>query len=288
MATAGSILANVRKIAGDTNVDFLTDVVGLEWMDEAQQRFCNNVLPLDEIKDYTIEAKKPRFDLPTDCNVVRSVIWYKNRTEKLDYETPQRFEEEFEGQPNAQGNPEIYTLIRRQLVIGPSVPTSTSATALVSGTLGTTATALALTAASGTFRSKGFLQIASGSGVEIIEYTTVSGASITGATRGLHGTQAIAFSSNATVTEIDMQMRYQKIPAALTATTSSPEIPVPWQRYLEKYLLYLTYLSQGHKEKAAMAYEEFEKYETETKTLVARRAIESVRIRDRRHSAWGW
>lgn len=288
MTQPGSILANVRKIAGDVNLDFLTDAVGLEWLDEAQQRFADEVLPLDEIKNYAITAKIQRYDLPTDYIIAKGAMWLKNRTQKLEFHTPTRFEEDIEGWPNGIGNPEVYTIIRKQLVIGPSVPTANSATALVSGALGSTATTCGFTAASGTFRTKGWLQIASGTSTEILEYTGVATTTVTGAVRGVHGTSGTAFSSTATVTEIDLQLRYQKIPAVLTATTSTIETPVVWQKYLEKYLLYLTYMAQGAKEKAAMAFEQFQMYEANAREKAGRRAFENVRIKDRRHSMWGW
>ena len=52
--------------------------------------------------------------------------------------------------------------------------------------------------------------------------------------------------------------------------------------------MYLSWLARGDKQKAGMAYEEFQKYEGEAREKVARRTFENVRIKDRRHSGWGW
>lgn len=284
MATAGSILANVRVQVGDTNADFLTDAIGLEWLTQAESRFCDKIMALDEIKDYTITSKVQRYDLPTNYVMPQSVMWYKNATGKLEYVDPSVWDSLLEGMPNSTGTPRYFTVIRQQLNVGPASPSTTSATALASGAVSTTTTTLGLDAASGTFRSRGFVQI----GSEIVEYTGVSTTELTGCIRGVHGTDAASYASGATVTEIDMQLRYRKAPPALTATTASPEIPSAWHKYLEKYVMYLFYMARGDQGKAEVAYNEFELLEQDVQSKVGRRALALHRIRDRRHSSRWW
>jgi hypothetical protein len=281
MATVGSILANVRRMYGDPDADFLSDTIGMEWLDKAQQRFCDEVMPLDEIKDYTVVQKQPRFDLPSDCIVPTSVMWYKNKTWKISFKFYTEMDRMISASPNSIGSPQHYTVFRRQLVVGPQTPNSDSATTTGSGEFGSTATAIGFTAASGVFRSKGFLKNSTTG--EVIEYTTLATTQISGATRGVHGTSAATCASGQQWTEIDMQMSYRKMPAVLTATTSSPEIPAIWHRYLEAYVLYQAWLARGDSAKAGTAFEEFAALERTAREKAGRRAWETVTIKDRRN-----
>jgi len=188
------------------------------------------------------------------------------------------------GAPNSLGNPRYYTVFKRQINFGPEVPNQTSATALASGTALITATTIGLTAASGTFRSKGFLKnITTG---EVIEYTAVATTTVTGCTRGVHSTTAASVASNDQWQEVDAQMRYRKIPAALTATTQSMEIAPVYHHYIKKYVLYLAWRNRGDMKKAEVAYNEFEEDEKRAKRSIQRRAMEAFRIKDRRGRVW--
>ncbi len=191
MPQAGSLLTNIRKLFSDPDRDWLDDATGLDWLDQAQRRFCHKVLPLDEFKDYTITAKVPRFDLPTNAIIPIYLMWYKSRVAKLDYTPPDMWARVEENWPNATGTPDRYTVLRRQLVVGPQVPQTASANTTASGTMTSAVTTLNLVAASGTFRSKGYVKIES----EIIEYTGVATTTLTGATRGVHGTTAASHAS---------------------------------------------------------------------------------------------
>ncbi len=289
MATAGSLLADVRVQVGDPNGDFLTDTIGFEWLDTAQQRFCHEVLALDEIKDYPLVARQKRYDLPTDCYLPMTVLWYKNSNRKLSWADPAEFEEFEMYHPSSTGYPRGYTVIRRQLVMGPAAPVSNSATALASGTALITATTIGLTAASGTFRTKGFMLNATTG--EVVEYTNVATTTITGCTRGVHNTTAASVASNDQWKEIDVQMRYRRSPTVITASTQSPDIPNAFHRYLEHFVMFMVWRARGDKAKADAAYTQFEAEEKRAKDTIGRRAFEPRAIKDRRHSSrgeWGW
>lgn len=285
MATAGSLIQNVRELYGDPDRDRISDSIGLDWLNRAQNRFCNMVEPLDEIKDFTLTQYQPRHDLPTNCIIPLAVLWWKSSTRRLEYKTPDQWQDMTESWPNATGTPDAYTVIRRQLTVGPQRPSSNSATSTASGAIGTTVTTIGLTAASGTFRSKGWVLI----GSEVVEFTGVSGTTLTGCVRGVHGTSAASYASNATVTEIDLQMLYRRSPTVLSATTSSPDIPEMFQDYLEKYMLYLAWLQRGDSTKAEVVYNEFELLEKQTIKTVGRRARDGMlQIKDwmNRRSNW--
>jgi len=285
MPTAGSIIQSVREIYGDPDRTRITDAIGLDWLNRAQNRFCNFVEPIDEIKDYTLTAKQPRFNLPTYCLIPLGAMWYKSRVTRLEYKPPDRWLDIIEAWPDASGTPDGYTVIRRQLEVGPQKPSVNSATALASGTISSTATTLGLTAASGTFRSKGWVIVDS----EVIEYTGVSQTTLTGCVRGVHGTNNTTHSSNATVTEIDLQLLFRRSPSAITATTTSPEIPEMFHEYLEKYMLYMAWLARGDKTKAEIAYNEFEMLEKQSMKTVGRRSRDGIlQIKDWMNKRGNW
>lgn len=284
MAQVGSILADIRRAFGDPDGDMISDTVGMEWMDIAQQRFADEVEALDEIFDVCITQKVVRYDLPSNFIEAGDLMWFKNVTRKLKFEQYQQFDVLVTSAPNSLGNPRYYTVFKRQLTFGPEVPSQTSATALASGTALVTATTIGLTAASGTFRTKGFLKnVTSG---EVIEYTAVASTTVTGCTRGVHSTTAASVASGDQWQEVDAQLRYRKIPAALTATIQSMEIAPVYHHYIKQYVLYMAWRNRGDQSKAEIAYNEFEESEKRAKRSITRRAIESFNIKDRRGGIW--
>lgn len=284
MPQAGSILSNVRKLFGDPDLDFITDAVGLDWLDQAQRRFCQEVMALDEYKDYTVTAKADKFDLPTNAIIPIWLMWYQSRVAKLDYATPDQWARIIENQPTSTGIPEWYTVIRKQVQVGPQVPSTASKTSTASGTITASGTTISVVTATGQFRTKGFVKINS----EVLEYTALGAAQLTGATRGVHGTTATSHASGDTVTQVDLMMLYRKTPAAL-ATSALPDVPEMFHDYLEKYVLYLAWLARGDQSKAGAAYGEFEKLEQSAVKTVARRALDgTLKVQDKRARRRWW
>lgn len=284
MATAGSIISNIQLQVGDPSGDFLTNAVGLDWLSQAEQRLADKVLTLDEIKDYVIVGNQIRYDLPTNCIIPRAVTYFQSVTRVLEGCEPNFWDSLLESQTTGQGTPDFWTVIRKQLLIGPDAPLSNSATSTASGISTIAATTLDLTAASGTFRSRGFVK----AGNEIIEYTAISTTTLTGCTRGVHNTTAAAITTGTQITEIDMQMRYSKMPNELTATTQVPETPAIYQKYLEKYVMYLYFLARGDSSKAEVVYNEFEVMEKDAQASVGRRMLARHQIRDKRSYMRRW
>lgn len=283
MATAGTLIANVRLQFGDPNREFITDTIGLEWLDIAQQRFCHNVLSLDEIKDFPVTARQRRYDLPTNCIQVFGALWWKNSSRKLQWADPSEFEQYEAYKPLTTGYPYCYTEIRRQVALGPAAPVSNSATALASGDFSSTATIVGFTAASGTFRTRGWLENQTTS--EVLEYTNVATTTVTGCTRGVHGTSGASAASGQQWKEIDLQVRYRKLPALLTATTQTPDIPTAYHRYLEQFALYLAWKTAGDKTKADGAYSQYAQEEEAARKTISRRAFEprAVKLRKKNY-----
>jgi hypothetical protein len=173
--------------------------------------------------------------------------------------------------------------------MGPAAPLSNSATALASGAATIAATTIGLTAASGTFRTRGWL--ANQTTGEVVEYTNIATTTVTGCTRGVHNTTATAVGSNDQWKEVDVQLRYRKSPAIITASTQSPDIPNAFHHYLEQFVTFMAWKARGDKAKAEAAYNQFEQDEKRARDTIGRRAFEPRGIKDRRHGyrgEWNW
>ena len=280
--TAGSLLADVRVRFGDPDRDFISDAIGLEWLSAAQDRAAHEVLVLDEIADYSLTEGVKRMDLPTNCIIPFTAQWWKDGGRVLDYIDPSEWDTYEVRRILTSGYPRGFSIIRQQLVVGPASPASDSATALASGAITAAATTIGLTAASGTFRGKGWYKNQTSG--EVFECTGgVATTTLTGCIRGVHGTSAASMASGEQSKEIDIQMRYRRTPAQSTATTANPEIPTAFQRYLEHYVLFLAWMARGDKAKADAAYTLFEQEEKRMKDTVGRRVYAARGIKDRRH-----
>jgi hypothetical protein len=286
MVTAATLIADVRRLYGDPDGEFITDAVGMEWANLGQERFCNFVMPLDEVQDITLTARQKRYDLNSDCQVPTRVIWYKDLQEILTAESPAEFERIQSGWPNGVGRPTYYTVFRRQIVVGPQSPAANSATSVASGAQTGTSTTIGVATSSGVFRTSGWAKVASTG--EVFEYTGIGSGTLTGCTRAVHNTTATAFSSGATITQIDLQVQYRKIPSGVSTTTESPSIPAAFHRYLEMYMLYRAWLARGDSDKAQIAYNEFEALENNAKEISGRRFMEPISIKDRRTQRNWW
>lgn len=298
MPLAGSLIVNIRKIFGDTAAQFIDDISGLTWLDQAQQDFCNDVWMLEEIKDYAITQYDNHFILPSNCIIPMSAMWYQTKTIKLEPEPPNVWDQLTEAYPLSTGNPYHYTMMRRaqdtqEIRIGPAKPSRSSYSASVAGNIATTATTLALTAASGIFRSRGWVLIGgpvapypgsanSGFPIEVAEYNGVSGSSLTGVIRAQHDTYASNLVAGVLVTQVDLQVRYKKLPSIL-ATNTTPEIPEPFHRYLETYALYLAKLAHGEPKEADGYLQVYLKQKETARKMAGRRQQDGLmRIKARR------
>ena len=285
MPTAGSLIQDVRRLFGDPDGEWLSDTIGLEFMTIAQERFCHKVMPIDEVKDYVLEARIQRLDLPGNYLQVIRVSYLKDMSHILEPEAPAEFERIQASWPNGIGRPSMYTIFRRQLVMGPQAPASPSASALASGNHSSTASTIAASTASGRFRSRGWLYNASTG--EVMEYASISTSQIGMLTRGVHGTPQASVSSNARLQQVDVQMFYRAVATNVTATTQTPEIPTMFHHYLKMYMLYRAWLARGDAQKAQVAYNEFTEMEKDAQQTVSQRMLEPMTIKDRRSQTFG-
>jgi hypothetical protein len=175
--SAGSLLTDIRIQFGDPDRDFITDAIGLEWLTEGQERFCHEVMPLDEVGDFSVTSGVKRYDLPTNCIIPFTGVYWKNARRELAAVDPSEWDTYEARRILSSGTPCVFSVIRQQLVIGPAAPSGNSATALASGAITAAATTIGLTAASGTFRSRGWIKNQTTG--EVVEYTGVSTTELT-------------------------------------------------------------------------------------------------------------
>lgn len=287
MTLAGSLLVDMRKIFGDTSSLFIDDTTGLTWLDQAQQDFCNDVWMLEEIKDYYITQYDANFNLPTDCIIPMSAMWLKSATIKLNPEPPNVWDQLIEAYPNSTGNPYHYTMMRRsgdlqQIRIGPAIPNASSQFSSTTATLTSAATTLPINTATGRFRNRGWVLIGNSAPFEVAEYTGLGASSLTGAIRAVHNTTAATVATNVMIRQVDLQIRYKKMPAAL-ATNTSPEVPETFHRYLETYALYLAKLAHGEEKDAEGFLQVYLKQKETARKMAGRRQQDGLqRIQARR------
>jgi hypothetical protein len=291
MPTAGSMLVNMRKIFGDTAAQFIDDTTGLTWLDQAQQDFCNDVWMLEEIEDYHIDQYNANFDLPTDCIIPMSVMWFQSQTIKLKPAAPNVWDDLVENYPNSTGNAYYYTIMRRtgdvqQMRVGPMLPGASSNFSSTSGAISAAAATIPVYVATGRFRTRGWVLISNGilgsNLYEVAEYTGLGASTLTGVLRGVHGTVASATNGDVRVRQVDLAVRYKKMPDAL-ATNSLPQIPEPFHRYLETYALYLAKLAHGEDKDAEGMLQVYLKQKETARKMAGRRQQDGLqRINNRR------
>src|SRR5262245_13335207 len=94
MPTAGSLIQDTRRLFGDPDGGLITDTIGLEWLSIAQERFCHKVSPIDEVKDYVLNQRIQRFNVPNNFmeGHVTRVTWLKDAPQILEAQGPAEFE----------------------------------------------------------------------------------------------------------------------------------------------------------------------------------------------------
>ncbi len=216
-----------------------------------------------------------------------SVMWMQKRFTKLEPEPPNVWDQLVESYPLSTGSPYHYTVMRRsgdiqQIRIGPQLPNASSNFSSTTSTLTAGAATVPLAVATGRFRSRGWAIISNGTLDEVVEYTGLGASMLTGVIRGQHGTTGSAVGSDVRVRQVDLQVRYKKMPNALS-TAATPEIPEPFHRYLETYALYLAKLAHGEPREADGYLQVYLKQKETARKMAGRRQQDGLmRIKPRR------
>lgn len=248
MATASTLLDDVRTQFGDTDKNFISDANGLLWLNEAQQKMSKVTYELKRQKYFPVYTYQNTLSIPDDCLMIEDVASLKDLKVNLNYVPHREFNRRNLWVNNAVGNPRLWTQMDRLVYFWPRVNNS-GLTTTVNASTTDSATSITL-ASTGNLKSQGRVLIDS----EEIEYTDKGTTTINGCLRGRGGTTAASHASAASVMQLDFMLTYSRISTALTAQTSELEIREAWHDVLKNYVIYLAYLAEGDSEKAQSYY----------------------------------
>lgn len=279
MATAGTILSNVRNKFGDTARDLITDTIGLTWLDQATDELCEILMPIRRLAGNAVSADQDSFSVPTDNIVVEVAYHARGLRQPLQMKTAQEFFQLKQSVDGAVGDPRYWTEFESRIYIWPRYA-SASKTTTISGnaTLSTTGTTIVV-ATAGQLTTSGIIRIDS----EDISYSAKgSSGTLANVVRGYSGTTGAQHTSNAAITQLDFQILYRRRPASLSATTDSPDIPSFLHKKLENYVLYLAYMAEGSVEKANLHYNLWKKDVSDAEYATGKEEISHpMRIKNR-------
>lgn len=118
-------------------------------------------------------------------------------------------------------------------------PQRTSGSTTLTGNLSATALSASIAGGTGFVLPFGVAQITQGSSTEIVMYANVGATTLTGLTRGLGGSVPTAFSTGATVTELNFMIDgYRRaVPVAVGDSLKTIQVPPAWVSLLPIFLL---------------------------------------------------
>ncbi len=248
MATASTLLDDIRTQFGDTDKNFISDANGLLWLNEAQQKMSKVTYELKRQKYFPAYTYMNTLEIPDDCLMIEDVGSIRDLKNNLNYLPHREFNRRQLWVNNAVGNPRLWTQMDRLVYFWPR-SNGSGLTTTVNASATETATSITM-ASTDNLRSQGRVKIDD----EEIEYTNKGSITINGCLRGRGGTDTASHSSAASVMQLDFMLTYSRISTALTGQTSELEIREAWHDVLKNYVIYLAYLSEGDSDKAASYY----------------------------------
>ena len=261
MSTASTILGKCRERFGDSSANWITNAVGMNWIDHAQAELNNKFFPLTRLTGFVVAANQEAFTIPSD-HIMTEAVWHSRavRTVMIYKPAIEFFKLKMVAQ-SATGYPQYYTEFEGRFYVWPMYGTA-DATVAASGAINATSTTVSLATVTG-LQIQGLVSVASTS--EIIQYTLAASGQLSGCQRGYAGTTAASFASTGTLTQMTLQVLYKRAAASISTVTDSVELPMLYERAMEEWVLYLAYAAEGSQEKAAAQYQvaqkEFDKLE---------------------------
>lgn len=279
MATASALIAKIQTELGAPNADSQANSLFASsnlygWLDEAQGEFAKRTMCLRGINGQTVKTNQDSLPLPDDCLLVEAVIARKNWNRKVKKVTPTDFINQQTGVQTALGtDPSIWCEMDGRIYVFPRYSNSSLTTTLNAST---TESASTITMSStDNLRSYGRVLVSS----EEIEYTGKTSTTITGCRRGVAQTTAASYASGTTVTQIDVDILYRRMPVAL-ASTASPEIKSSYHDLLKYYVKHMALTAEGAMEKASAQFQLWDKGVVEAEYTAKREDLGTVTIRD--------
>jgi len=250
VATATSILDNIRLRFGDASANFITSTLGVSWLNKALEETVLSLMPLRRLKGTDVATNQEAFSIPSDAIMMELVYHAKSQRRLVSRRGRDEFFARKQQIDNALSDyPTIWTEFEDKVYVWPRYSGKSSTTA-ASGAITSTSSTVSV-ATTSSLQSTGRVKINS----EEMEYTNVSTGNIKGVTRGVGGTSAASHASGDTVTQMDLLMLYRRQHASIGTGGETVDIPPYLQPMLEDYALYLAFMAEGSRERGKEQYE---------------------------------
>ena len=246
MAALSALRTRLGVKLTDQNLRILTAAQMNALLNEALEAWVDETGELVQETAFAVTAKEFDIDAPSDILEVKAAWWAPTSYSPVTPVGYTEFDEPGGFQLNRSGGtPELIMLEGTQSSNAPTdlrlrlfpAPTATSATSTINDAGGISASdaTIGVTAAS-TFRSpSGWIQIDN----EKILYQNLDTSTnqFKLCRRGMGNTTAATHSDGATITQLDLMVRYTRAPAALSSDADVPEINNRFHKYLLHYVL---------------------------------------------------
>lgn len=266
MTAFSTLKTEVLQRVNDPSGVAITSAIAGRAINNALEDWTNSVEGVWRPYGWYVTAKQFRYDLPADWVKPKTLMWYQSGADKeIPYMSPKEFQRKgYFAYRGPTSNPEAYTIIDRDLWLGPA-PGTTSNSSLMAGTI--TASATTITVADGTkFHTNGGMILLES---EQIMHQGISTNDLTLCLRGQGGTTA---ASHVCVTayRMDLVANYFYVPVALSATTDVPGIEQRWQKMLLYKAIAECWFQVGRNEEAQEQMQIYEAKKTEAKKEMRR------------------
>lgn len=242
---------------------FYTDDDINDLLNEAQEVFASDDGVIEADSGISLVANQYLYSPPSDFISPRLLVL--DEKSKLQYVSMRELLVYLNGQPNAQGDPEFYTLWDNFIRVWPT-PTVSADTTTLSAGVGATDTTIPVNSTSG-FPKTGHIKIDS----EEIRYYDADATSFKQAVRGVGGTTAASHMLGATVTEQNLRLFYYKSPTAMSVDTDSPDVPERYHRALVYYAAGMLKIKNGQYDQGQFLLSLFEQKKAQAISEIKRR-----------------
>lgn len=260
--TAGTVVNNVRDLVpdptspyGDATADggLIRAATMYRWLDEGV-RTAARVLGL-LVDDWTaIQQINNQPNYSVDSHFIRIVDGVSNL---WPLDTISLVEADViwpSGKTTAQSLEGFYHVVGDHLEFGLwPVPNASDPTTTLSAGISASATSLSVAAVT-SFLAYGYIQI----GTEIIRYDTITGTTLSLLTRGVAGTTAATHSLGDTVTHLGLWLKGKRVPATISASTSTVELPLDVVTVVQDYMFAMALMAQNEYDASAAVMKRFE------------------------------
>lgn len=280
MPTASYLIADVQAKMGDPSGNLYTSGNIIQWLNEAQKRWCEEVLPLRICDATTIATGLSRFPLPSNYIMMESVHSRNSIGITMKALNFTDWNTQNGACPGAVGHDsDMWTQYENNLRAFPAYGVAATKTFLPGGCTAAATTLVAFSTVG--FKQWGRLLLGNAGGaVEEVEYSGIDATHFYSVTRGLGNTGAVAHAKGNSITQCDLWMIYRRHPTALVNSTDIPEIRQSFHEQLELYVMYLGYYQTGEVEKAQAQYQLWRDAVNASRYIMQRETLSPMAVED--------